>query len=315
MGKKHFLGNKVKKSKPSQMKVISRLKLMNSRFGKNPITKGRQLRAMWRYIAFNILCRIKKNIVYTGIGGLKFIISKGDSGLVGNIYYGIYEANESMFCAHFIRETDTFLDIGANLGHYSIIVSGLTGARSIAIEPIPSTLKKLQKQIDVNHLNNKITAMNIGLSDTISKLYFSSDNQDMNHIVNTDYPNAIEVPVATMDSICENQSIALLKMDVEGYEKFVLKGGEKTLNNTSLKAMIVELNNSGVKYGVSDQEVYETLVSYGFLPYEYHIAERKITALSSYNTKQFNTIFIRDLAFVEDRINTAPKYKILHLEV
>ena len=288
---------------------------MSGRFKKNPITKDRQLKAMRKYIVFNIVCRIKNEIIYKGIGGLKFIISKGNSGLVGNIYYGIYEVNESMFAVHFLREEDTFLDIGANLGHYSLVASGLTGAKSIAIEPIPATMKKLQKQIDINQLNDRIIPMNIGLSDVISNLYFSSDNDDMNHIVNSDYPNAIQIPVYTIDSVCENEAVSLLKMDVEGYEKYVLEGGHVTLNNQNLKAMIVELNNSGTKYGVNDQEIYETIASYGFLPYEYKPVERKLIALESYNKKQFNTIFIRDLAFVKNRINESKKYKIWHLEV
>lgn len=288
---------------------------MSGRFKKNPITKDRQLKAMMKYIVFNVVCRIKKEIIYKGIGGLKFIISKGNSGLVGNIYYGIYEVNESMFSVHFLRKEDTFLDIGANLGHYSLVASGLTGAKSIAIEPIPSTMQKLQRQIDINHLNDKIIPMNIGLSNANSTLHFSSDNDDMNHIVNSDYPNAIEVPVYTIDSVCEKENISLIKMDVEGYEKYVLEGGSQTIKNPNLKAMIVELNNSGSKYGVNDQEIYETIVSYGFLPYEYKPLDRELVALESYNKKQFNTIFIRDLAFVKNRISESKKYRIWHLEV
>ena len=297
------------------MKLFSRLKLMSERFRKNPITKNRQAKAMRKYIVFNVLCRLKTNIICNGIEGMKFVISKGDSGLVGNVYFGVYEVNESMFMLHFLRDHDTFLDIGANIGHYSILASGLTNAKSISVEPIPSTIKKFQKQIDINNLNDKITPMNIGLSDKISNLYFSSDNKDMNHIVNSEYPNAIKIPVSTMDNICQNKNISIIKIDVEGYEKFVLQGGEKTLNNPNLKTIIVELNNSGSRYGINDLEVYNKLLTFGFLPYEYLPLTREILQLESYNKKQFNTIFIRDLEYVKNRIRESKKYKVWDLEI
>ncbi|WP_395043416.1 FkbM family methyltransferase [Flavobacterium sp.] len=297
------------------MKIISRLKLMFNRFKKNPITKDNITKAMFKYIYYNILLRVKNEIIYEGIEKLKFIISKGDSGLIGNVYFGIYEVNESMFTVHFLRSEDTFLDIGANLGHYSLIASGISKARSIAIEPIPSTFVKLEKQININNLNQLVFPFNIGLSNEVSNLFFSSDNQDMNHIVNSNYPNAIQIPVSTIDLISLNETIALIKMDVEGYEKFVLNGASKTLQNTNLKAIIIELNNSGKKYGILDEEVYQLIVNYGFLPYKYNPVEKELIQLESYNTTQFNTIFIRDLPFVKNRISSSKKIKIWNKEV
>ncbi len=297
------------------MKLLSRMKLMSGRFKGNPITKDRPIKAMLKYIVFNILCRIKKAVNYTGIGGLKFKISKGDAGLVGNVYFGVYEINESMFAVHLLRESDTFLDVGANLGHYSLLASGLTQAKSITVEPIPSTFAKLMEQIKINDLSTTITALNIGLSDSDSELYFSNDDSDMNCIVTSEYPNAIIVPVSTIDTICKNETVSLMKIDVEGYEKHVINGAKETLSNLALKALIVELNSSGAKYGITDEEVYNQLLSYGFLPYEYKPLTREILLLESFNKKQFNTIFIRDLEFVTQRISASKKYKVWGKEI
>ena len=297
------------------MKLLSRMKLMSGRFKRNPITKDRPIKAMLKYIFFNILCRLKKEVNHTGIGGLKFKISKGDAGLVGNVYFGVYEINESMFAVHFLRKNDTFLDVGANLGHYSLLASGLSQANSITVEPIPSTFAKLMEQIKINDLSTTITALNIGLSDSVSELYFSNDDSDMNCIVTSEYPNAIIVPVSTIDTICKNETVSLMKIDVEGYEKHVINGARETLSNLSLKALIVELNTSGVKYGITDEEVYNQLLSYGFLPYEYKPLTREILPLESYNKKQFNTIFIRDLEYVTQRIIASKKYSVWGKEI
>ena len=288
---------------------------MNSRFKKNPITTDNQVKAMFKYISFNIVCRIKKEINHIGIGGLKFKIQKGDSGLVGNIYFGVYEFYESMFTIHLLRENDIFLDIGANLGHYSLLASGLAGANSITIEPIPSTYKKLRKQIEINNLGSKINSLNIGLADKKSEMHFSNDNEDMNRIVSADYPNAIKIPVDTLDAICDKKQVKLIKIDVEGYEKFVFEGGKNTLSSPDLKALIVELNDSGQRYNITDDELYNMLLKYDFFPYEYNPLTRKLIRLDSYNKTQFNTIFIKDINFVMERISSSKKYKIWNKEV
>ena len=144
----------------------------------------------------------------------------------------------------------------------------------------------------MNKLESLVESHNIGLSNEKDKLYFSNDNEDMNRIVDGNYPNSIMVPVDTLDSIAENREIKLLKIDVEGYEKFVFEGGKETLKNENLKALIVELNNSGRRYNVTDEEIYKTLLSYNFLPYEYVPLKKELLPLESYNKKQFNTISV-----------------------
>lgn len=79
------------------------------------------------------------------IHGPQFYARKGDAGIVANNYFGLFEFEDSMFALQFLRSQDTFLDVGANLGHYSILVSGIHNCSSIAIEPIPSTFQQLKK--------------------------------------------------------------------------------------------------------------------------------------------------------------------------
>jgi len=168
-------------------KIVQKIKLRNQQFGNHPITKDNRMKAMTRYIVFNSLNRIKSNIKYDWIENLVFYASKGDGGIVANIYYGLYEFNESVFVLHYLRKDDTFLDVGANVGHYSLLASGFKKCKSISIEPVPKTFARLNEQIALNKLESKISTLNIGVGNKSAKLNFSVDKNTMNRIVNDEY--------------------------------------------------------------------------------------------------------------------------------
>lgn len=291
-------------------KIKIRLIQRYSQFSDHTLTKGNPYAALWRYVYFHSMIRFKGKMIYKWINDLKFIARRGEAGIVGNIYYGLYEFEESVFLIHLLKKNDLFLDVGANVGHYCLLISGLKHARSIAIEPVPETYARLKEHIDLNCLGGLIDARHIGVSDKNGELYFSTDRGTMDRIVNSTYKNSVSVKVKTIDSILEENVPLALKMDVEGYEKFALEGAHKTLNNPSFKVLILELNNSGKIYKISDQEIYNTVIEFGFKPYSYDATSRTLRELVVYNRHQFNTIFIRDLQFVKSRIKRSESFKI-----
>lgn len=84
------------------------------------------------------------------------------------------------------------------------------------------------------------------------------------------------------------------------------------MSNSNLKILIVELNNSGIKYGIDDNEIYKTILNYGFKPYSYNFKSKKLIELDRYNKHKFNTLFIRDISFVEKRLENELRIKILN---
>lgn len=291
-------------------KLVQKIKLRNKQFGNHPITKDNRIKAMTRYIVFNSVNRIISNIEYDWIEDLAFYASKGDSGIVANIYYGLYEFNESVFVLHYLRKDDIFLDIGANVGHYSLLASGVNKCKSISIEPVPRTFNRLNEQIALNKLESKISTLNIGVGNECTTLNFSVDKNTMNRIVNDKYKNSVQIPVKTIDKICKDKNISLMKIDVEGYEKFVLEGSKTTLKNENLKAVIIEINFSNKFYDIENDEVAEILIKNYFKPFKYNPLNRQLTELKTYNKEQFNTIFIRDLKYVKTRIKESKKIRI-----
>lgn len=235
-------------------------------------------------------------------------VSKGMTGATGNIYLGLHEFNDMGFLLHFLRETDLFFDIGANIGSYTILASGHCKAKSICFEPINTTFKTLQKNIDLNQLQDVAIAKNIGIGDSESMKTFTNSMDTVNHVVTASDNSSLVSNIAVYPAdyfLNEYDCPALVKIDVEGYEAPVLKGMPLILQHQNLKAIIIELNGSGQRYGVDEMDIHDTLLELSFLPYSYNPFTRILTPLKSFGTA--NTIYIRDISFVEMRVKNADK--------
>ena len=176
-----------------------------------------------------------------------------------------------------------------------------------------------------------VLLLNLALGKEVGHLKFTSNLNSMNHVVQhgscVSFSNTtsiikkkkenelIDVPVQTLDGILQNNITPLLiKIDVEGFETEVLLGGKNTLNNPDLKAVIIELNGSGLRYGYKDSDIHSIFLSAGFLPYAYEPFTRQLTELKSYSDKS-NTIYIRDVDFVKNRIKDAEAFNVLNIKI
>jgi len=197
-------------------------------------------------------------IIKPFIGNVKFYARKGLTGITGNIYTGLHEFDDMAFLLHFLRPDDIFFDIGANVGSYTLLASGICGANSIAIEPVENTVALFSKNIELNKLENKVTLINAVAGAAASTIVFTQNEDTGNHVVSATElrTDCAELPVITIDSLLIRGVPALIKIDVEGYETEVLKGMEETLNRVDLKAIIIELNGSGGRYGFDEQNIH-----------------------------------------------------------
>ena len=251
-----------------------------------------------------------KPYVYQFTPKSKLSISKGMKGATGNIYTGLHEFVEMGFLLHLLRPEDLFVDVGANVGTYTILASAQVGAKTFCFEPSPSTFFSLEENIKLNKIESKVIAKQMGISKEKNTLFFTNNLDVENHIENEKSDESIEVDVDTLDNLIKNEFPVLIKIDVEGFETDVLNGAKDTLSNLELKAIIIELIGLGEKYGFDETEVRNILSETGFCPYEYNPMERSLTKINSITTD--NTIYIRDIDFVSNRIKEAKTIKILN---
>ena len=144
-----------------------------------------------------------------------------------------YEEETSDILIDNLKKDDTFIDVGANNGYFSLLASTLVGkkGRVFAFEPNPRAINKLKKSIKLNKFKN-IKAFNIALGsrNTIKKLYLSTIEDGLNSFVNKqDTKGFIKSQIKKLDSLNIKNKIDFIKIDVEGYELDVLKGSKRVL--------------------------------------------------------------------------------------
>ncbi|WP_168205145.1 FkbM family methyltransferase [Bythopirellula goksoeyrii] len=216
------------------------------------------------------------------------------------------------FVLHALNDTDLFLDVGANVGSYTILACGVAGARGICYEPVPETYQRLMKNLAVNSLLDRTQAFNQGVGDSRSTLRFTEDEGCMNHVLTTAETagKVIEVTVIALDEELREVP-TMMKIDVEGYETMVLKGAERVLTDKTLNFILIELNGSGTRYGFDEEAIISTLKNHGFCPYNYDPWHRKLTRLQEKSNSSGNTLFIRDIEVANQRVQNAPKFHVL----
>jgi FkbM family methyltransferase len=129
---------------------------------------------------------------------------------------------------------DIALDIGANLGWYSVLLNRLSapGARIFAFEPDPQTYQLLRANLEANQAT-RVTGLNIALGETPGsaqlRRYKDSNNGRHSLIPGDDIAGTVTVEVDTLERFWSANALgdarlAFMKVDVEGFEYFVLRG-------------------------------------------------------------------------------------------
>ena len=278
----------------------------------HPLNKSNKLSAIVRFLKWQVGSRlVPGEVIYKWVNDSKIVSRTGETGVTGNIYCGLHEFPDMAFLLHTLRKDDLFVDIGANVGSYTILASSAIGAKGYCFEPVPSTYSRLMTNIRLNNLGERVTSLNLALGNTKGEIHFSSDQNCMNHVIadNEIATNKITVRVSTLDEEIKDTPF-LIKIDVEGYETPALEGAKNTLSNEGLCAVIMELNGAGDRYGYDESKILDMMADFGFKTYSYSPFERKLTSLEGKNLTEGNTIFIRNMECISERINTAPKIKV-----
>jgi hypothetical protein len=120
----------------------------------------------------------------------------------------------------------------------------------------------------------------------------------------------VTVEVTSLDTVLQNESPSLLKIDVEGYETPVLEGAQQSLTNPALHCLIMELNGSGDRYGFDESRILELMFDHGFETFSYNPFDRRLINLKGKNPSSGNTLFVRDKGLVLERLVRAPMVSI-----
>ncbi|MFN3630727.1 MAG: FkbM family methyltransferase [Casimicrobiaceae bacterium] len=237
------------------------------------------------------------------------LVERGMTGATGNWYCGLHEVHEMAFVLHALRADEFFVDVGANVGSYTVLAAGAAAARVVAVEPVPRTFDRLRRNVAFNRLEGRVNCHPVGLSAQEGVLRFSRDLDTVNHVLADDEKiPAVEVLVATLDALLDGAAPTLLKIDVEGHDLAVLRGARHTLSDRRCLAVIMETNGSGRRYGVSDADLLAVMREAGFEPFGYDAFARRLIPGSA----GANTVFVRDPVRLSERLRTARTFRLIN---
>ncbi len=171
-----------------------------------------------------------------------------------NNYRDSNETGENFFINQILANTkpNLCIDIGANVGDYSLDVLSATSAQVIAFEPLPMLYDTLLLKTKEFKNRIKIESCGVGSKNDLFTIAFNpnasshaSFAREVQKVPYLNNQNSVIVPVTTLDTYVERnniRSIDLIKIDVEGFENEVFAGARKTFENCKPKFIQIEFN-------------------------------------------------------------------------
>ncbi len=245
------------------------------------------------------------------VNGSRLVVSRGAPAVTGNLYTRLHEFPEMAFVLHAIRSGELFVDVGANIGAYTVLAASIPGTRCAAFEPAPETFERLTENIRLNDFASRVQANQLAAGSEDGELAFTKGLDSVNHVVSPDdnAQDRTSVPVRRLDTVLRGENPVVLKIDVEGYEMRVLQGAEGILQNDALLAVVLEMNGSGARYGIDENEIDKLMVDHGFVARSYDPLKRNLISVPSPNPSG-NRIYVRNQTDVEQRLRSAPRFSL-----
>ena len=234
------------------------------------------------------------------------------------IFMGTHEADESEFITSFLGHGDIFLDVGANIGYFTLLASSNVGGEGEvhAFEPSPSTFEILRRNVVINRLNN-VHLNRLGLSDLdeVRELHVSLDGLSSFDTFGSPacFSNFVleNVHCTTLDrykqEVLADKAITLIKIDVEGWERRVLLGGKSLLEGRDAPVLLVEFADGiAAQAGESCGELRRTLLDLGYKLYHYYPRSPEARILVEERTLadkyKCNLVAAKDISIVSQRL-------------
>jgi FkbM family methyltransferase len=183
---------------------------------------------------------------------------------------GLFEPAETRLVRELLQPGDTFIDVGAHIGWFTTIASRRVGndGAVIACEPYPSNAATLKENLALNRADNvRLVEMALGSQSGELSLAPAGDSGGITAL-DWGQGERVSATMTTLDEVAAGTAaITLLKMDVEGWEPHVLRGGGAALQRT--KYVLIEINKPALnKAGSSAEELFALLGKAGFATFD-----------------------------------------------
>lgn len=192
------------------------------------------------------------------------------------VFSGTFELAETAFVRGFVQPGMTVFDVGANAGYYTLMASRMVGqqGRVIAFEPSPRERQRLLAHLRLNRCPNvRVESTALSSSEGSTSFFVVSGRETgCNSIRPPDVAESVEqitVPTITLDRFLETSGIAavdFMKLDVEGAELDVLRGGAAALQKRIRPVLLCELEVARTRpWGYEPEAILHCLSDLGYV--------------------------------------------------
>jgi FkbM family methyltransferase len=169
-----------------------------------------------------------------------------------SIYLSTYAPDEVATFQRLVRRGMTFVDVGANVGYFTLLAARQVGpgGRVLAIEPSPYAVERLKATVAANALRS-VEVIQAGLSDAEGTLPLfvpaAAGNHTPTMTAGASDASRVDVPVTTLSRVLRERGIDrvdVLKVDVEGHEPRVFAGAHDALQSGVVRNIVCEFNEA-----------------------------------------------------------------------
>jgi len=168
-----------------------------------------------------------------------------------------YQLHKLMLCMKHIKNFSHALDIGAHCGLWSRVMAQMF-TRVTAFEPV--SLHRSAFERNVLQYNVKLWPVALGASEGKVSLHTGQSSSGDTYV---QAGGEHEAQMYTLDSFEELPKIDFIKIDCEGYEKFICQGGEKRIRRDQPVMIIEQKPNKGRQFGIGDRDALTLVESWG----------------------------------------------------
>ncbi len=219
-------------------------------------------------------------------------------------FFGVYDERGIRFIKKQLKPDHVFLDVGANIGTYSLSASSCLqkniGGMVYSFEPVSHIFEIFKNNIELNHIDNIVPSqLAVFEKNTTLELYVSSrENLGMSSMFHhdTESGEVEKVEAIKLDDFIETNQIGrvdLIKIDIEGAELFALRGMKKAIEQFR-PTLLMEISESVLgENSASSIEIFEMMEAYGYSPHSIDPAGDLLPFIPGTGGQATNYVFVQ----------------------
>lgn len=264
---------------------------------RHPGNRGHRIRALARLVGWQLWERVTGRSWRVRLASVRLLNCEPHSTSASSVlYFGLPDWEEMNLILDFLRPGDIFIDVGANVGVYTLLASVVPDVEIWAFEPSSDTASKFENNVKINGVRDRVHIVQAAVGAQSGKARLSVGLGTVNRLVENGSDAAETVPIVTIDGLVPESDrirVRMIKIDVEGTELDVLRGAQHLID-IAHPVVIVEAN--------AVDSLAQWLSERGYCPYGYAPERRELGETSWRALPTGNIIAAADLPLAHQRL-------------